>query len=102
MCIRDRINTDNKHLPVVRVSILVTADNYSNKKINDSIVANDTNRDLTKNNDVDVTDDKIIMWGNPEHYYYGILEKMNFDGYYMNDSHMMGTNKNNSVMWAFD
>ena len=52
-------NTDvykrqNIHLPVVRVSVLVTADdNYSDETINDLIVTNDTNGDLTKNNNVD-------------------------------------------------
>ena len=58
----DYIEADNnKHLPVVRVSALVTADNYSDEKINDSIVTNETNGDLTKNNNADMDYDKIIM-----------------------------------------
>ena len=65
MCIRDRINDnyididDNKHLPVVSVSVLVTADDYSDKNINDLIVTNDTEGDLTIP-DADMTYDKII------------------------------------------
>ena len=78
----------------MRVSALVTADHYSDEKINDLSVANNTDGDLTKNNNADLVYDKIIMGGNPEHYYYGILKKMNFYGYYTNDSHMRYVNKN--------
>ena len=49
---------DNKHLPVVSVSVLVTADDYSDKNRNDLIVTNDTEGDLTIP-DVDMTYDKI-------------------------------------------
>ena len=63
---------DNKHLPVVSVSVLVTADEYSDKNINDLIVTNDTEGDLTLP-DVDMTYDKIINGDNPWNYYYGCL-----------------------------
>ena len=78
----------------MRVSLLVTADNCSDEKIKDVIVTINTNGNWTKNTNVDMTYDKVIMGGNPMHYYYGILNKMNFYGYYTNNSHMMNVNKN--------
>ena len=83
------INNGDKHLPVMRVSVLVTADNYSNKKINDSIVTNDANGDLTKNNNADLVYDKIILGDNPRDYYYGKMNNKDLNGYYTNDSHMV-------------
>ena len=52
-----------------------------------------TNEDWTKNTNADLAHDKVIMGGNPKNYYDGILEKMNFYGYYTNDSHMMCINE---------
>ena len=91
----DYIEADNnKHLPVLRVSVLVTADNHSEGNINTLIVTNDTNGDLTKNTDVDFAYDKIIMGNNSENYYYGITDKKDLNGYYTKDSHMVYVNKN--------
>ena len=57
----DYIDDNNIHVPVVRVSVLVTADNYSDKKLNDVIVTINTDGDLTKNTNVDMTYDKVMM-----------------------------------------
>ena len=72
MCIRDRCDNDVTYLGVT---------------IN-------TNGEWTKNTNVDMTYDKVIMGGNPTHYYYGTMEKTNLYGYYTKDSHMMCINKN--------
>ena len=85
-----------KHLPVVRISILVTADGYSDENINDLIVTNDTDGDLTTNTDVDMAYDKIIMGDDPGNYYYGIMEKTSLYGYDINNSNIMNLNKNES------
>ena len=58
------IDNDDKHLPVVRISALV-ADDYSNESTNYLNVTENTNGDLTKNTDVDMAYDKIIMGDNP-------------------------------------
>ena len=61
----DYIEVDNnKHLPFEKISVLVTADDYSDENINHLIVTNDTKRDLTIPN-VDTAYDKIIMGDNP-------------------------------------
>ena len=78
----DYIDDNNIHLPVVRVSVLVTADNYRDKKFNDVIVTINTDGEWTKNTNVDMIYDKVMMGGNPIHYYYGTMEKINFNGYY--------------------
>ena len=58
-------------------------------------IRDSTNGDWTKNNNADMTYDKIIMGvSNPEHYYYGRIEKTNFYGHYIKNSHMMNINKN--------
>ena len=66
MCIRDR------YVPVARVSVLVIADNCDNNVIYLGITKN-TDGDLTKNNNVDLVYDKIMMGGNPMYYYYGTM-----------------------------
>ena len=55
------IDDNNIHLPVVRVSVLVTADTYSDEKLNDVIVITNTDGDLTKNNNADLIYDVVIM-----------------------------------------
>ena len=65
MCIRDScvvVNneySDDKHLPVERVSVLIVADNCDN----DVIVTINTNGDWTNNTNVVMIFDKIIMGG---------------------------------------
>ena len=61
----------------MRVSVLVTADTYSDK-LNDVIVITNTNGDLMKNNNVKLIYDAVIMRENPMyHYSYGTMEKTN-------------------------
>ena len=97
MCIRD---SNNIHLPVVRISALVTADNYSDEHINDLIVTNDTDGDLTKNNNADLVYDKIIMGDNPRDYYYGKMNNKDLNGYYTNDSHMVYVVNKNKMCYV--
>ena len=83
---------DDEYVPVGRSSVLVVADNCNNNVIYLGITSN-TDGDLTKNKNVDMIYDKIIMGDNPMYYSYGTMEKTNFYGYYTNDSHMMCINK---------
>ena len=46
----------------------MTADTYSDNKLNDVIVITNTDGDLTKNNNVKLIYDVVIMRGNPMHY----------------------------------
>ena len=89
----------------MRISILATADGYSDENINDLIATNDTEGDITIP-DVDMAYDKIIMGDDPGNYYYGIMEKTNFYGYYINNSNIMNLNKNemygNNIRLIFD
>ena len=87
------IDDNNIRLPVERVSVLVTADVYCDKNLNDMIEIINTDGDLTKNDNVYMIYDKVIRGGNPEDYYYGTMEYINLYGYYTNDSHMMCINK---------
>ena len=87
------ININDKYVSVGRIFVLVVPDNCDNDVTHLSVTIN-TNGDWTKNNDVDMTYDKIIMGGNPEHYYYGTMGKTNFYGYNTNDSLMMYVRKN--------
>ena len=74
----DYIDDNNIHLPVARVSVLVTADNNSDEKLKNVILTMNTNGDCTKNTNVDMTYDKVMMGGNPMHYYYyGTMEEIN-------------------------
>ena len=84
----DYIDNNNINLPVERVSVLVTADTYSDEKLNDVIVIINTDGDLTKNINVNMIYDKVIMGGYPKNYYYGTMEHINFYGHYTKDSHM--------------
>ena len=84
---------DDKHLPVVRISILVTADGYSDESINYLNVTENTNGDWTKHTNVDLGYDKI-MGENPGDYYYGKMDKKDLNGYYINGNHTMYVNKN--------
>ena len=54
---------DDIHLPVRRISILVTADYYDDDSRNYLIVTSDNKGDLTKHTDVDRIYDRII-WSN--------------------------------------
>ena len=90
----DYVEADNnKHLPVVRISVLVIADEYSKECINYLTETETTDGDLTIP-DVDMAYDKITMGENPGNYYYGIMEKTNFYGYYINNRNIMNFNKN--------
>ena len=77
----DYIDDNNIHLPVVRVSVLVTADTYSDEKLNDVIVIINTDGDLTKNINVDMIYDIVITGSNPRYYYFGTMEIIKFYGY---------------------
>ena len=66
---------DEKHLPAVRISALVTDDGYSVEMVNYLRVTENTNGDQTENTNVDLAYDKIIKGDNPGNYYYGIMEK---------------------------
>ena len=89
----DYIDDNNIHSPVVKVSVLVTADDYSDEKLKDVIVITNTDGDLTKNTNADLIYDIVIMGGNPRYYYYGTMEHIHFYGYNTKDSHMLCINK---------
>ena len=88
----------DKHLPVVRISVLVIDDGYNDENINYLIVTNDTEGALTIP-DVDTAYDKIIMGDDPGNYYYVIVEKTSFYGYYINNSNILNLNKNELCMF---
>ena len=52
---------------------------------------NDGDWTLTK---VDMAYDRIIMGDNPVNYYYGIMDGMNSNGYYINGNNKRNLNKN--------
>ena len=87
----NNVYIEDKHLSVGRVNVLVVTDNCDD--VTYLGVTTETYGDLTKNNNVDLVYDKIIMGGNPMYYYYGTMEHINLYGYYTNDSHMMCINK---------
>ena len=87
------INIVDEHLLVGRISVLVVADDGDNDVTHLGVTIN-TNGDWTKNTDVDLAYDKIIMGDNPRNYYYGEMEKTDFYGYYTNRNHTIYVNKN--------
>ena len=58
-CLIDNVYIDDKYLPVGRSSVLVAADNWDN--VIYLGITNNTDGDLTKNNNVDLIYD-VIMW----------------------------------------
>ena len=56
----DYIDDDDKHSPAGRISVLVVADNCDNDVTHLSVTIN-TNGDWTKNNNVNMAYDKIII-----------------------------------------
>ena len=63
MCIRDSVYIDDKYLPVGRSSVLVAADNCDN--VIYLGITNNTDGDLTKNNNADLIYDCLLYTSLP-------------------------------------
>ena len=99
MCIRDSDYRDNnKHLPGVRISVLVTADGYDDESINYLTEADNTNGDWTKNTKVDTAYDKIIK-NDPINYCYGLTDKVDLNRHYIQKGNIINLNKNELCMF---